>query len=401
MSMTWSLRVVLRWAKSSLQWFRKRSHSSMSISSLQRIRWSSLEEQSSVSRVATSRCNFLRKLVDELLKIFEVRDKVITTGPEDHSPTLRIRVSKFSLTCSSVSIRPETPSLSWNLSFQWGMDKASFQFRLSAIQIQIWSQYSVNQQNSSFNCSFISRKRTLCNQSSSCSVIGHQELRPGIQLSHFVIRGQHCHSDRSSAGKLMASRLGTSRRSSTVSSSIMGRKTRFSQNMFQLQFWSASSSFEYLQGQFQKFSSKTSSVLISASVNLHIIEVDAGDVVSLHALLQQQLWCSIKNHKSRRVSGDHGRESDHASVWQHHWAQLHGEEVMIRKRIKRSINDDHIITCKDQESCLMSCSIHSSAALSYACSILFIHLINHLNLSVQPSVTGTLQPFQKSERDLL
>ena len=44
---------------------------------------------------------------------------------------------KISLTCSSMSIRLESLSLSWSLSFQSGINKASFQPRLSAIQIQI------------------------------------------------------------------------------------------------------------------------------------------------------------------------------------------------------------------------------------------------------------------------
>ena len=60
MSMTWSLRVVLRWSKSSFQSFRKSAPSSMSISSLERTRWSSWEGQSKDSRMATSRWSFLR-----------------------------------------------------------------------------------------------------------------------------------------------------------------------------------------------------------------------------------------------------------------------------------------------------------------------------------------------------
>ena len=99
---------------------------------------------------------FSQKFIDELLKIFEVSGKVTTTGLklgwlssgmtssirpksfQDHSSTHKIRISKLSFTCSSMSIRPETSSSSWTLSFQSEIRKASFQFRLSAIQIQIW-----------------------------------------------------------------------------------------------------------------------------------------------------------------------------------------------------------------------------------------------------------------------
>ena len=183
-----------------------------------RVSWA---EQSRDSRMATSQWNFLRSSLMSCSKSLRSLGKVTTTGlkpqalPEDqkaqcdkvihqnsgqllenffgwlssemtssipsrssqdHSSIPKIRTSKISFTCSSMSIRQETLSLSWSLSFQSGIKKASFQFRLSAIQIQIgqvvknqgsqrvvhWFQYqcqsSVNQQNSSFNCSFLSRK---------------------------------------------------------------------------------------------------------------------------------------------------------------------------------------------------------------------------------------------------
>ena len=75
-----------------------------------------------------------------------------------HSSVPKIRTSKISFNCSSMSITQETSSLSWSLSFQSGIRKASFRFRLSAIQIQIgqvvknqgsqqvvhWCQYSIS-----------------------------------------------------------------------------------------------------------------------------------------------------------------------------------------------------------------------------------------------------------------
>ena len=124
---------------------------------------------------------FSQKFIDELLKIFEVTGKVTTTGlklqvlPEDQKvqcdsvihqkyrsavgkllwmaqlrddlkhPVKELSRSlinpqdqdiKISFTCSSMSIRLETLFSSWSLSFQSGIKKASFPFRLSAIQIQ-------------------------------------------------------------------------------------------------------------------------------------------------------------------------------------------------------------------------------------------------------------------------
>ena len=125
---------------------------------------------------------FSQKFIDELLKIFEVMGKVTTTGlklqtlPEDQkaqrdnvihqssgqllenffgwfssgttlsirsknsqarSSTRKIRTSKISSICSSMSNRQGASSSSWSLSFRSGIRKANFRFRLSAIQIQI------------------------------------------------------------------------------------------------------------------------------------------------------------------------------------------------------------------------------------------------------------------------
>ena len=44
---------------------------------------------------------------------------------------------------------------------------------------------------------------------------------------------------------------------------------------------------------------------ITASVNLHIIDVDAGDVVSLHVHLQQHLRCSRRTSISDKLQGSH------------------------------------------------------------------------------------------------
>ena len=79
MSMTLSLRVVLRWSKTSNRWSRKSSPSSMSISSLQRIRSSSWEEQSSLKN-GNITMDFSQQFIGELRKIFEVTGKVTTTG---------------------------------------------------------------------------------------------------------------------------------------------------------------------------------------------------------------------------------------------------------------------------------------------------------------------------------
>ena len=49
---------------------------------------------------------------------------------------LKIRTSKILFTCSGMSIRLETLSSSWSLNFQSGIKRASFPFRLSAIQAQ-------------------------------------------------------------------------------------------------------------------------------------------------------------------------------------------------------------------------------------------------------------------------
>ena len=144
---------------------------------------------------------FSQKFIGELLKIFEVTGKVTTTGlkyqvPEDQkvqcdkvihqkyrsavgkllwmaqlkttssipsrsfqdlSSIPKIRTSRILFTCSSMSIRPETLSLSWSLSFQSGIKRASFRFKLSASLIQIgqvvksqsqqavhWFQYSMS-----------------------------------------------------------------------------------------------------------------------------------------------------------------------------------------------------------------------------------------------------------------
>ena len=55
----------------------------------------------------------------------------------DHSSTLRTKSPRVSFTCSSLSIRLETLSLSQNLSVQSGINKASFQFSLSVLRFRL------------------------------------------------------------------------------------------------------------------------------------------------------------------------------------------------------------------------------------------------------------------------
>ena len=105
----------------------------------------------------------------------------------------------------------------------------------------------------------------------------------------------------SSRRKSMASRLGISSSSSTSGfrmeskranwssrrSELTSARQMFSQNGFQHQFFvRIFLIFEYLQGQVQKVSNKTSSVFIPPSATLIIID-HAEDVVNLHVLLQQ------------------------------------------------------------------------------------------------------------------
>ena len=137
-------------------------------------------------------------------------------------------------------------------------------------------------------------------------MIGNQKLHSGVQLSHFVTFSQHVIQTDSLAGKPTASRLGISGHSEAhrahVSLDSGGSQRgqvgaqegwnslqpgrRFHKICSSFSSWSTSSLFEYLQGQFQKVSSKTSLVFKPASATLNII-IHAGDVVSLHVLLQQ------------------------------------------------------------------------------------------------------------------
>ena len=100
-----------------------------------------------------------------------------------------------------------------------GSDCQLFRFRLGRVSkitevnkcligFSIQCQSSVNQQNSSFNCSFIRGYRALCNDSSSSRIIGNQELHSGCQLSHLVISSQHCHSDRFISSKINDFKVG-------------------------------------------------------------------------------------------------------------------------------------------------------------------------------------------------
>ena len=71
-----------------------------------------------------------------------------------------------------------------------------------------------------------------------------------------------------------------------------------------------SCSFEYLQGQFQKISSKTSLLFTPPSATLHII-TNAGDIVSLHVLLRQ-LWCSRRTSTHVQTSFKKHQKNSHA-----------------------------------------------------------------------------------------
>ena len=149
---------------------------------------------------------------------------------------------------------------------------ASSRFRLSATQIQIgqdvknqgsqqvvhWFQYSMSILNQSaelrLQLLIHHQKVNSCNDSGSCRITSHQELHSGIQLSHFVIRGQHHHSDRfisktTNGFKLghftsfkehpaevpLDSRRGQGRQIGAQEGWNSCESIMFSQNMFQLQ----------------------------------------------------------------------------------------------------------------------------------------------------------------------
>ena len=202
----------------------------MSISSLQRVRSSFWGEQSRDSRMATSQWSSLRSSLMSCSRSFKSRAKsqpqdsdfklsqkikrlnvtksfiknsgqlledffgwlssrmtssTRSRSSQDPSSTRKIRTSKISFICSSMSFRQETSSLSWSLSSQSGSrrqvprsDSQLFRFRLGRLskinEVNEWfigfsiqCQSSINQQNSGFTCSFISRKRALRNDSSS------------------------------------------------------------------------------------------------------------------------------------------------------------------------------------------------------------------------------------------
>ena len=155
---------------------------------------------------------------------------------QDHSSIPKIGTSKTSFTCSSMSIRPETSSSSWSLSYQSGIRKASFRFRLSAIQIQIgqvvknqgsqqvavhWCQYSM----SIFSQQAELRLQLLTSSAESELYAMTQAAVESLAIKNFIQEFSSAilsssvsiviQTD-SSAGKSMASRLGMSRHSKHI-----------------------------------------------------------------------------------------------------------------------------------------------------------------------------------------
>ena len=278
-SMTWSFQEVLKWSKNSSQWFRKSSHSSTSASSIQRIRSSFWAEQSRSSRMATSQWNSLRTSLmscskslrlrarsqqqDSNFKLFQkIRRLNVTRSfienqvscwkasldgsaqvwPQAsgqgalkiaHQPARsgHQKSHSFAQVCHAnqrLCLRHGASASSQESGRQVsGSECQLFRFRLSRLSkikaVNEWfisfraqCQPSINKQKSGFNCSFFSREWTLCTDSSSSRVIGDQEFHSGVQLNHFVIFSQHCHSDRFISRKSMAPRLSTSRHSNHI-----------------------------------------------------------------------------------------------------------------------------------------------------------------------------------------
>ena len=165
-------------------------------------------------------------------------------------------------TCSGVSIRQETSSSSWSLSFQSGIRKASSQFRLSATQIQIGRLSKFKKSTSGllasvFNVNLQSTSRTHASIAHSSAeselyAMTHaaveslaiknfiQEFSSAILSSPFSIVIQTDSSGQIGAQGHRNSLPPVRRRSHEICSSINFRST--------------SSSFEYLQGQFPKVS---------------------------------------------------------------------------------------------------------------------------------------------------